>query len=479
MSRGIVYIAFGPEYERLAGETISRSLPFIGNLPVCLLINNRRPLAGTLELEEKGVSVVFIDAPTDRNRDVKTRLFNYSPFDETLYIDTDSVVRKPGIEKIFDFLHGNDAVFQLHKTWRKNEKYYDLYRRALSMFGCIQPLRIFIGGFFAFKKTEKTGLFFSRWNEYWKRFGSGRDMPPLACAMQKSGLECACITRQNDRIFSFGVNEDCIVVHRVKRNDLETKFGISAHRQNKPFDRRADWALVYSESEQKKPESNGIMTTEKVNGDIFRIRGGRLECDINLKKGGTISRVSLAGNDCSLYRQGCEYWINDREHFEQEFGEIIEFQTIAVQPEMVRTMVKATLFSPQFKKNGGHCIVYTDFFSSGKIICRSVLIPLERCDHFDQYLCFRPSHFEEYRYLDSEKWLPIESPAENEAWWYNARQGAGGIAVRSKKLEINTAASGSLPVNTIHKSKSMMEIKHQANGNPDREFTMELKYAGS
>jgi SAM-dependent methyltransferase len=248
MNRGIVMIAMGSEYEKLAAATIRASLPNI-SVPLTIIFNTNTPVGDWVGLDK--INKIVIPINTDSNREIKVQLYRYTPYDKTLYIDVDSVIRRPGIEKIFDRLLTDHIVFQQHNRWEPFKKYYDIYRRAMKQFDCHLPINIMIGGFFAFRKTSDTRRFFDLWLEYWEDFGRGRDMPPLACAIQNSGIRHSIITRQTDKLFSFGFDSECIAIHRMKRDDLRF-FNIPEHIQNKPFDKgnNCDWTPVYFESSQ-------------------------------------------------------------------------------------------------------------------------------------------------------------------------------------------------------------------------------------
>lgn len=234
-------IAMGAEYERLAAATILRSRRNT-SLPIAVILNTDNPAGGWGKLP--GVKRIVVACDTDNNRSIKTQLHKYTPYDQTLYMDVDAVIQKAGIERIFEGLKKAHIVLQRHTRWEPGRKYYEIYRRAAERFDAHQPLDIFIGGFFAFANTPDVSALFDLWNEYWKDFGAGRDMPPLACAVQNSGINYETITKAKDGLFSFGIS-DCVAVHRVHKDDLKKHFDLPEHKPNKPFDSsRGDWAMV-------------------------------------------------------------------------------------------------------------------------------------------------------------------------------------------------------------------------------------------
>lgn len=251
MTRGYLYLAFGAEYDKLAAHTIAKSMEFV-RLPVTVISNVKDKCEKWNSIQ--GVNFINLNYPDDDNRGVRTSLINYTPYDETLYIDCDSVIVKPGIEKIFDLLNGKDAVFQQCYEWLPGKRYFKIYRDAARLFSISLPWKIFNGGFFAFRKTYKAYDFFVYWYDYWRIHSVGRDMPAMAAAVRNSGLTYATVTKEKDKFFSFGMTSDAIVLHRIKFDDLNRHFGIPIHNHNKKFDEGNAWfwEKVYFDDEENK-----------------------------------------------------------------------------------------------------------------------------------------------------------------------------------------------------------------------------------
>lgn len=239
---GIVCIAFGEDYDNVAAQTLAMSRKYI-YCPITVLTNvkKRSPLWKGV----RNISFVELDIPTDENRRVKIELYKYSPYDETIYIDCDAVIKKPGIEKLFDKLSGVDIVFQRHRVWTEDKKYFRIYRDTAKLLGATLPLVVLVGGFWAFRKGETIEKLSRQWLENWEKTGCGRDMPALACAIQKTGIMYSTISR-DDGFFSLNINDKAIAVHRKRNSDM-IRLGIRGYKPNKPFDNnfQKDWQLVY------------------------------------------------------------------------------------------------------------------------------------------------------------------------------------------------------------------------------------------
>jgi hypothetical protein len=156
MKRGIIIVATD-KYKDLALDCLKTSLKHTG-LPVLILHEGQ-------------------------NRDIKTRLIEYTPFEQTLFIDADSVIQAKGVEAIFDYLEDHDIVFNELHRWQPGDLIYKIYKDAFESYRINEPVSVYNGAIFAFRKSPAAKLFFNAWNEAWKRLGSEREMPALAIAV--------------------------------------------------------------------------------------------------------------------------------------------------------------------------------------------------------------------------------------------------------------------------------------------------------
>lgn len=259
-SRGIVMIAFGEDYDAVAAQTVAMSRKNI-LCPITILTNLKK--RSPVWKQSRNINFVELDIPTNENRRVKIELYKYSPYNETIYVDCDSVIKHGGIEKLFDLLSDNNFVFQLYGVWRENNRYFKIYRDTVKSLGVKLPLNIIVGGFWAFKKCKEMELLSAQWLENWEKTGRGRDMPSLACAIQKTGIKHIAITKEHG-FFSVDINDSTIVVHRKRTSDM-IRLGIRGYVPNKPFDKNFhnDWELVYMDDKDivsESPEDAAIMS---------------------------------------------------------------------------------------------------------------------------------------------------------------------------------------------------------------------------
>jgi len=240
MKRGILYLAFGEEYDKLASYTAEYSRKYT-DLPFCVLTNLEPEKRSPNWKSVKNVKFTFLPLNQSENRAIKTSLINYTPYEETFFIDCDAAIQNPGIEKIFDYFQDYDVIFAV-STILKNSKskfYQYFYEPIIKTTGLEYPLVAYSSGFFGFKKSEKIKDFFEDWNKLWVLAGKTRDMPPLACVMKKQisnlklkimGENLYCSGEKNYR------NINSIVQHRWKGDKFFQLYHVPKYIPFKPFD---------------------------------------------------------------------------------------------------------------------------------------------------------------------------------------------------------------------------------------------------
>lgn len=233
MENGIVYISFGKQYERLAAHTIAYSRQFT-DVPITVITNVQ-------DLDPKWAQVKdinFITLPwgQDRNREVKTSLPEFSPYEKTLYLDCDAIIQKPGIERVFDLIQPDKLLLNIYGRWTTERQIMGLYGRTMRLSGLTLPIDIYYGAINGFQKGEKVTEFFNTWQTLWRKSGSGREMPALACAVRKSGIQVVEIGNK-DGIFTWLIRDNFIIQHEYGQH-VRRLVGCPDFEAYKPFDRR-------------------------------------------------------------------------------------------------------------------------------------------------------------------------------------------------------------------------------------------------
>jgi len=235
---GHLYVAFGKEYDKQAAWSAVAARRF-SDLPICVLTNLEKRDSKWEEVSDVTFKM-FACADTD-NRDIKTSMHKHSPFNETLYTDTDTAIQSTKFIEAFDALAFCDIAFPLHGIWEEGKQVTRLYRMAMDMFKVTKPLLVYQGGVCVFRKKVTTNNLFALWNEYWDRFGRGREMMCLACAAKNvKGVAIGMLSKE------YGFPDSTIIQHFYGANAPKTEL-LPKITKNKEFDKkygRGRWDMV-------------------------------------------------------------------------------------------------------------------------------------------------------------------------------------------------------------------------------------------
>lgn len=131
MSRGVLIIATGhPNYIRMAFN-LAFSIKF--KSPDCnITIAHSEGLGQHLNDSHKQFIDQFVEVPKEyytyqdkiEHPMVKTRMYDLSPYDQTLYLDADTIwFQERSIDNWFDQLQGQEVVFQCEHKWKMSEEW--------------------------------------------------------------------------------------------------------------------------------------------------------------------------------------------------------------------------------------------------------------------------------------------------------------------------------------------------------------------
>jgi len=169
-SRGICYVAIG----RKAEEEYKASLTSLQN-------------KYEWNVALSGFCTLFTDDPVKQSRYVKTRVYDWSRYDQTMYVDADTRFRTDP-EFGFRLLDaGYDLVIapSIRQTsdwlWKVSaeERIYTAEH--------LLPMASLQGGMFWFGRNKQTERFFAAWHEEWLRF-KGQDQAALLRALNREPL---------------------------------------------------------------------------------------------------------------------------------------------------------------------------------------------------------------------------------------------------------------------------------------------------
>ena len=176
LEKGIVYIAFGEAFTREAlfsAESVKKNSP---GIEIAIFTN--------MKFDSDYIDYVCYIKPNHIRS--KVDFISFSPFKETIYLDSDTCVVFP-IHDMFDVLSKYD-IGAIHDFARKREKYSKLvpeYGKIPYSFSEVN------GGVFVFKQNEKTKSFFKLWRSYFYKYyqqTSGWDQVSLRIALWESDV---------------------------------------------------------------------------------------------------------------------------------------------------------------------------------------------------------------------------------------------------------------------------------------------------
>jgi len=205
---GIIFLVFGEEFYKMAMKTISYSRKYT-DIPFKILTNIRINEFDSID----NTRVEYMDMATRDNRQVKTTMINYSPFDRTIYMDCDAIIQKKGIENVFDMLDNRDIMLNLYGIWRDSRQSLSYYRITMDRLRINYPIEIYYGAIIGFNKTDAAKTFFSNWNNNWRKSGIRRDMPALACTIKKMPTLKIKKLYTKDNVFKWGKSNNAIIIH--------------------------------------------------------------------------------------------------------------------------------------------------------------------------------------------------------------------------------------------------------------------------
>jgi hypothetical protein len=232
---GLIFIAFGPEYDKMAAHCLSYSRNYT-DISITVITNLTENQRHEKWNSVKNIEFRYIDKSQDSNRKIKTSINVISPYEKTLYLDCDVIIQKEGIEQVFDLINDDSILLNLYGRWDANKKLAGVYRRTFVNNFVSLPANIYYGALVGFSKSNSINTFFETWHKCWVEGGSGRDMPALACAVKKTKIKVNEISNK-DKIFSWLIRKDFIIQHEYGTY-LRKLVGCADFKQYKPFDKK-------------------------------------------------------------------------------------------------------------------------------------------------------------------------------------------------------------------------------------------------
>ena len=178
---GIVYLAMGPAYAVLAGLSI-KTLKKFSDIPVTVIVDDSvKPHSQSLGAD----TITCISNVASENRAVKSRIYELSPYENTLFIDCDTIINGD-VADCFRYLEYFDIAIK-----QKIKAFSRLGKGSLSLFNgkhIVAELPHWNSGVIAFKRNKKTKNMFQDWAQLQSELKYDFDQPALAEAIIKSDV---------------------------------------------------------------------------------------------------------------------------------------------------------------------------------------------------------------------------------------------------------------------------------------------------
>jgi lipopolysaccharide biosynthesis glycosyltransferase len=180
-TRGIVYIAIGLNYLEMA---ISSAMSVLANCiePINIVIFTDLALTrDCLGVSIRNITEHIEDvkqlSPGIISAYLKTQLYKLSPFDETLYLDSD-VMAVADIKDVWSYCTDNIAVAPAYNPLSKGNNYSGLTEEIETSYYLLvdDSWKQYNTGVFLFNKSSVSYTVFMVWAEEWRRFRNYENM---------------------------------------------------------------------------------------------------------------------------------------------------------------------------------------------------------------------------------------------------------------------------------------------------------------
>ncbi len=237
-TRGIVYVAVGEEFVKEASLSAARAKSVMPEIPITLLTDN-----GTSS--DHFDNIIQIENPRQDGGD---RVFHadLTPYDRTLYIDTDIYIAEP-ISDIFDLLDSFDIAACI------NQRRYSTNRIDMPKINDLpESFPEYNGGVLAFRQNSQSEEFLSLWQETFRKvveYGQVHNQAALRYAMYHSNVRIATIPNEYNCVFRRpgSVNGEVKVFHGrlIDLQSYGAERGPSIEQAVDELNRRTDLRTYY------------------------------------------------------------------------------------------------------------------------------------------------------------------------------------------------------------------------------------------
>lgn len=169
----MVYVAFGAPYLSMALFSMVSLRVTNPDLPVCIVTNVAKRAPDHLPWWRPGDVWKFLELGTDQNRSAKLRIYELSPFEETLFLDCDTLVLGD-VSPLQHYLAHFDILMKY--------VYAPVKRKRVPLLGGrfrYSEHGHFNSGVIGFRRGPLVAEFFATWQQRFEAMGNRLDQPSL------------------------------------------------------------------------------------------------------------------------------------------------------------------------------------------------------------------------------------------------------------------------------------------------------------
>jgi hypothetical protein len=210
-SFGVIYVAFGAPYLAMALTSLASLKVSNPAVPACIVTNMCESPPNVPWLKTgHDLHWVFVEESTSQNRDIKTRVYGYSPFEKTLYLDCDTLVLADISQLSFFLDHFDLLLRHIDRPAAPPDAKKLLFDRSVRFNEIIH----FNGGVIGFRKALSVEQFFDCWSARYKSLGYRRDQPSLVEALYYSDVRLLPLPSK------WNMGEDSSYISKRARDDV-------------------------------------------------------------------------------------------------------------------------------------------------------------------------------------------------------------------------------------------------------------------
>jgi hypothetical protein len=176
---GVIYVALGRPYLAMALSSFASLRHTNPQVPACVITNAKASPPRESRLWSKRDVWRFVQNEDAENRQIKTLINRWTPFDRTLFLDCDTLVLAD-IHIVEFFLEHFDLCMRVGN--------YFMSDRAKLFGGKVQVSQLphWNSGVIGFRRSPEVDDFFSQWNSLYAELAAHRDQVSLIEAVFKS-----------------------------------------------------------------------------------------------------------------------------------------------------------------------------------------------------------------------------------------------------------------------------------------------------